>query len=505
MQANRPPRKIPAAVAAILLTLPFSRLAALDDFVLPDLVYQRLTRPDVPQPENFPDPAVNWTARLPGYRRLYPLQIMQVSGPNVPEAIGLPDKMPEVPFSGSGGGPMGSLKEENRLLPGRIPVPRQGWSAGGSADPREGLDIGAAVSIPGFGVLGTSVFTPFVQSGYRSWSGEVNWTKMGSLRTDVRIGVKDDDGITPWGTGRIDWLEGIASPDSYEVNLHSYGTSDFGFSGIAGMSQDFPVKNSLWSVIAEINAGGWASAADSADSSGGGMARGALAAAFVLPDADLNLKAGADVYFSSEAGFGGAPFIGLIWSPERVFRLFADSRVVSGYPVSVDNTLGREKLNGFLPELPVNSRYRAGIEGSSNAVDYRLETAYAGGTFAFAEETEIVTLPDRRISGSAHLDLGFEKLGLAFSGLWDISVDGQASLWESRGSLILKKISMYIEGGSRDSILSTDLPGIRGENPIMGIGFDWLIRSGWDMSLFAYAGIPWDEPSIKFSLNWRDS
>ena len=45
---------ITTVLAAILLTLPFSHLAALDDFVLPDLVYQRLSRPDVIQPENFP-------------------------------------------------------------------------------------------------------------------------------------------------------------------------------------------------------------------------------------------------------------------------------------------------------------------------------------------------------------------------------------------------------------------------------------------------------------------
>ena len=423
----------------------------------------------------------------------------------MPEAIVLPDRMPENPYPPQDSGLLAPSSEEIRMLPGRIPVPHKGWSAGVSADPREGLDIGAAVSIPRFGVLGTSFFAPFVQSGYRPLAGEVNWTKTGSLRTDVRIGVKEDDGITPWGSARIDWLEGVGAPESYEINLHSYGTSDFGFSGIAGMSQDFPVKSSLWSVITEISAGGWASAADSAANSGGGMARGALAAAFILPDADLNLKAGADIYYSSEAGLGGAPFLGLIWSPAAEFHLFSDSRVVTGYPASVDNTLGREKIDGFFPELPVNSRYRVGFEGSSNALDYRLEAAYAGGTFAIAENEKIVTIPDRRVSGSAHLDLGFEKLGLTFSGLWDISVAGQTSLWASRGSLILEKITTYIEGGSKDSILSTDLPGIRGDNPIMGIGFDWFIRSEWYMGFFAYAGIPWNEPSIKFSLNWRDS
>jgi len=500
---KRPPYSIPFLLTVSMLLLSISELSSLDEFVLPDLVFERLPRPDIAQPDSYPDPAAQWLPNLPTFRRQYPLTFSAIPPRSFSEAGDFVDVKGSFDFDEDmfpvSRNPPRALRRSG-ILP-----PLRNWSIGANVNPLELLDLGLAVLIPQFGTLGFNSILPFNHSEYRTLSAEVYWMSNGRFGADVRAGYKENLGFSPYSIGRIDWLPRSSIGDSHMLSLHLYGGS--GLSALLGTRLDFPIGNSRWAMLTEVDAGGWTSRDDDEKKSStlGAYLRAAVATRLSLPSAHWELEGGADAYYASSQEFGGMPYLRLLWSPAQAFHFFADSRIVTGYPKSVDDGMSKLRIRGFLAELPVSMRYRVGLTGSSEHLDYRMETAYSTGSFAFAEKQVIVTLPDRRLSALAELGMAFRTISLLFSGVLDYSITGESNLWECRVTLVADEASFYVSGGSMDAILSTDLLGMRGEEMRMGLGLEWVIRKQWHLGASAYAGIHWNDPSINISVNWRDS
>ena len=457
---------------------------------MPDLILYRQASPDIPQPAEFSDTSEKWGPTLPGYRRQYPLIVIYSA---------------ETPISPPGQSPAG-YSETEEITPEyfKIGVQRDPpffprWAAGGEIDPREGTDLYLRGGIPGFGLLGGRLFIPFMENGPRPWSGEINWERIGAFSTDTRVGVKKGSDIKAYGSGRFDWETGIDRPDSYYLAIHEFGLSDPGLSVIGGTDLELYFENSSWLFITEIDGGGWYSSAGY-----GAVGRAALAAGYRFPTARLTLKAGFDGGYNSNGIFSAAPYFGVLWRPKPDLSLFIDTGLETGYPAAVDDTFSREYIDGFVPELPIYSRYRLGLsrEGAGS-FDYKLEFSYGYGLFAYGFNSSVITSFDRRLFGSAAIGHSTEARRIEVSGAWDYSILGSPFLWKARMEFSWLSLSTYLTGGSDDAILGSDLPGIRGEVPILGIGLDWIISDNWIAGTFFYAAMPWARPSLKLAIDWR--
>ena len=491
MQATRPPRTAIVRRHLTILFLLTSTALTGQDFILPDLVLSRQARQDIPQPGVYSDISEKWIPELPRYRRQYPL----AAGLSPATQNTLPGRIPAGLSMQSTAIPVNM-----RIQPELIHPQFNHWTVGAKVDIREGADALMKASIPGFGVLGGIFFVPFSDTGPRPWSGEINWGRIGALSADVRAGVKDDAGFTPYGSARLNWNGGIDRPDSYSFELLAYGLSDPGLSGFGGTDIEIPLGDSEWSIITEVEGGGWYSSAGK-----NGMIRSVLAAGLRLPGSRLTLSAGADAAYSGSRGIIGAPFLSIHWYPKPDYSFFADTKLNVGFPHYVDTAFRREKLSGFVPEIPINTRYRLGfIRSGSNRIDYHLEISYGYGLFTIGTDGVITTVEDKRLYGSTGLSYNIGSHRFEISGSWDVSIQGNPDIWESKLEYSGDSTVLYIKAGSEDAILAGYLPGIRGEQPIMGIGFDWIPSESWEMGTFAYTAIPWDMPSLKFSLGWRN-
>jgi len=431
---------------------------------------------------------------LPDFRRIYPVAEVNPQLPEVLSPGEFPVGNPDVlqPVSETGAIKVSGFNE----------IPREFYRvyAGSEVDIREGVDISGAASISNAGVFGGIVFVPFESSSPRPFSGEINWNRIGRLSSDVRIGLKEDAGALPYASGRVNWNGGIGHPVTWYSDFHHYGVDNPGFSMAAGSDIDLLFSGSDWSLYSSIEGGGWY-----AREIGGGFIRSVLAGGVKWPESGVSLDFGADVAFSSSSGLTGLPFLRFNWKPLSSLSIFAGSRLISGFPASMDSVFRREKMSGFNPEIPVSSQYRIGISrGEREGFFYRLEVAYGYGRFPRGENGYITSVEDKRIYGSAGLGFNIGNQRVGFSGEWDASVEGKVSLWESRIEYSIKTMTVYLTGGSEDAILAGYFPGIRGETPIMGIGFNWDIRGHWGIETLAYTEIPWNQPSLRVSLNWRD-
>lgn len=459
------------------------------DLILPDLILFRQSRADIPQPDMYPDTAEFWDSELPSFRRQYPLLPVSFSDP---EMI-VPGKSLSV----------------ISLLYDTVPVDRSisrieaakmfpVHAAGLEADILEGIDAYYKNSLGGFGTLGGRFFIPFSESSPRPVSVEINWERNAEFFTDTRLGLQIDSNVEPYLSTRNGWEPGAERPDSYYLSLHEFGASDPGFSGFGGAELEIPFGNTNWFFVGELDGGGWYSSSDS-----GGKFRAAVAAGVRLPEQNLTLKAGFDGSYGSTLLFQGSPYLFIHWLPNPGASLYADAGLISGYPEAVDNTFSDEKLSRFVPEIPVSSRFRVGLNGKdSGASDYSLDISYGYGVFAMGRSNSVVTESDSRIGASVSLGHNFELGRIAVYGSLDYSIQGNPTIWETRLEYTRQVIALYLTGGSEDAILGSDLPGIRGEQPIMGIGLDWRVKGDWYIGTLFYAALPWDRPSIKLSIDW---
>ncbi len=493
MQAHRPPcsperkRLIPLFLlfSGIVITLPGQ------DFVLPDVILSKTLRPDIIQPGNYSDASQYWKPVLPSYRRLYP--VFEIATPAADLIIpgknpAGEDKLhPVIPEYSSG-------------LYQSIPLQYRRMSVGTDVNIREGVDTELNFIIPEFGNLGGIFFYPFPSSSPRPISGEINWSRIGMFSGDIRLGLKDAGGVEPYSLGHISWNGGILRSDSYYLDYYVYGVETSGVSIEAGSRIQYPVEDSEWVLLSVITGGGWYSPEDSS-----GFIETALAAGFSWPDVKISIKAGADVSYSGGSGFIAAPFLSFLWRPEQDFSIFAGSRLKTGFPSSVDTVFRREELKGFHPSIPVSSAYTIGLKkAAEKGLFYGLEVSYGSGSYAVAVNGYITAIEDQRVFGSASIGYGAGMNKIVLSGKWDGSFYGYPNLWEVQLEYTLTKLAFYVTGGTEDAILAGYLPGIRGEQPIMGTGFTWDFSRNWELDAFTYSEIPWNNPSLRFSLNWRN-
>jgi len=304
----------------------------------------------------------------------------------------------------------------------------------------------------------------------------------------------------PYSTGHLSWNRGMLSPDSYSLEYYVYGSGTPAAFMSGGTSVELPVRESEWTAIGTIEGGGWYS-----PDSGSGFIRTSLAAGYHRPASRLSLEAGADLAFSGNTGFTAAPYAGIQWFPASNLSIFADSRLNTRFPESLDTVFRREIVNGFIPEVPMNTRFRAGfIRNKAGGFFYELVFAWSYGLFSSAEDGYIRTLDDKRLSGNAGFGYGkgFHEFNL--TGNWDISMAGNTFLWDTEFEYSFRNLGLYISGGSEDALLGGYFPGIRGEQPIIGTGFNWTPGNNWEIDVFSYSEIPWNNPSLRLSLDWRN-
>lgn len=489
MLATRPPRTVLVRRQLIFFFLLTSALLSGQDLILPDLVVSRKSQPDISQPGMYTDPGEIWEPELPNYRRQYSLY-----------TVHSPEPVKTVP----GRNPAGrstlstALPQQSRIRTGLVHPQFSPWSAGLEADILEGSDMYLNASIPGFGNLGGIIFIPFTGDGPRPWSGEINWKRIEDFSADVRAGIKADTEITPYGTVHLDWNRGIGRPDSYYLDVYTYGFSNPGISGIGGTDLEFQLGDTNWSIFSGVEGGAWYSSGTFS-----GLIRGAIAAGVRLPDSKLSIKLGIDAAYAGD-NLSGAPYFSVTWLPERNLSLFTDIGLNTGFTEAVDTVFRREKLNEFSAEIPINVRYRVGvIRSETGLIDYRFEFSYGYGQFTVGTDSIISTVRDRRIYGSTVFGYNFGPRRIELSGSWDFSIQDYPDIWESRLEFSGDLIALYISGGTQDAILAAFLPGIRGEQPIMGLGLDWIVNENWKLGAFTYASIPWQAPSLKLTIDWR--
>jgi len=458
--------------------------------VLPDLILSKPSQSDITQPGNYLDASQYWNPILPSYRRLY-----SVSETAIPAAdLIIPGKKP--------------AGEENLhpVIPQYysglyqfIPSQYRYVKAEMEVDIREGVDAELNFVIPFFGNLGCIFFYPLPASSPRPVSGEINWSRIGMYSGDIRLGLIDNSDVNPYSTGHMSWNGGILRPDSYSLDFYAYGTEKPGVSLEAGSRFQYSFKDSEWMLFSKVTGGGWYSPEE-----GSGFIETALAAGFSWPSVKISIKAGADVFYSGVSDFGGAPFLSFQWLPERDFSIFADSHLQTGFPASVDTIFRREDLKGFHPGIPISSVFRVGLKrGAEEGLYYGLDVSYSYGTYGIALDGYITSVEDKRVFGT--LSFGYREglKRIKLSGKWDCSFNGYPNLWEVQFEYKLQKNALYISGGTEDAILAGYLPGIRGEQPIMGTGVIWTFSNNWKIDIFTYTKIPWNNPSLRFSLDWR--
>jgi len=491
MQARRPPCWSDMKRHLILLILSAGFIFNLpgEDFVLPDLILSKVNRPLVALPVDYPDSAENWDPSLPDYRRLYPLLQRTSSAPFA--AADLPVEFGTiVPIAG----PV-QITHKND-----IPAQFFRMTAGTEINIREGVDLSYGMAITESSVLTAVVSAPFNSSSPRPLAGEISWSRIGRFTGDLRLGLKDDGMAVPYSSGHLSWNGGLLSPDAYFLDYYVFGNSYPGAAMSAGTEIDLPVGESEWSFIGELEGGGWYSQSNSS-----GFVRTAVAAGYTWPVSRLSLDAGADIAFSGSTGLTAAPYLQIQWFPVPDVSIFADSRLNTKYPESLDSVFRREDLAGFIPEVPINTRFRAGfIRNIGRGFFYKLVLSYSYGLFSTAIDGYIRSVDDKRLSGNAGFgyEEGFHEVN--FTGSWDVSTEGNTFLWDTELEYSFRALGFYISGGTEDTVLGGYFPGIRGERPIIGTGVNWTPGEDWEIDVFTYTEIPWNNPSLRFSLDWRN-
>jgi len=461
------------------------------EFVLPDLILLNLSRRDISQPDDFPDVAQAWKPVLPAYRRLYPILDVFTYFPGITSPGNIP--------AGDNNSILISSDSEFSSKPFDS-VQHKHLTAHTEINIREGMDTSLKIRFPEIGDFEGILFFPFPESSPRPLSGEIFFSRSGMVSADIRLGIKNDKGVVPYSTGHLDWNGGILRPDSYYLDILTYGIQESGLSVDTGIKLDYSIGDSQWSIYTDIEGGGWYSEYNS-----NGFLRTAVAAGFRWPAKRISIKAGADVIYHGNRGLQGLPFLSIQWLPITGLSVFADSSLDIGFTDAVDTAFRRERLALFNPEIPFNSDFRVGIAHSSNAgLSYNIDVSYRYGFFSTAVDGDVLSIQDKRISGTAEIvyKYGFQKIEL--SGFWNISVEGNPYLWDVRLGYSVNTIDIYASGGTEDAILSGYLPGVRGEQPIIGTGIIWNLSEDWEIEAFTYTEIPWNNPSLRISLNWSN-
>ncbi|MCK5736650.1 MAG: hypothetical protein KAH21_09235, partial [Spirochaetaceae bacterium] len=253
MQVSRPPcwTEVKRHLLLLILFTGFIFSLTGQDFILPDLILERLIRPDISQPAVFSYAAEDWTAILPAFRRMYPVSAAE----SINAEMILPGKTPagtidskiiitDIYYS--------SNLQSDSNLPNNYRL-----STGAEVDIREGSDLFLNFNPSDKGVFGAVFFIPFPSSSPRPMSGELNWFQMDRLSADIRLGIKDDEGIVPYSLGHMSWNGGMLRPDSYFTDFHIYGIDKFGFSMDTGIEIDLDFNDTNWSLYSKIEGGGW--------------------------------------------------------------------------------------------------------------------------------------------------------------------------------------------------------------------------------------------------------
>jgi len=492
MQVSRPPcwSYMKRLLILFILSAGFIPNLPGEDFILPDLILSKNSRPFVPLPDDYRDAAGNWSPSLPSYRRLYPLNSLissaQAAPAELPAGFGI-----KVPIAESG-----QIISNND-----IPVQLFRMTAGMEVNIREGADLSFGMAMPDSSVLSSVVSVPFNSSSPRPLAGEIGWSRIGRFSGDIRLGLKDQSMAAPYSSGHLSWNGGILSPDEYFFDYYVYGNRSPGAVMSAGTSIHLPLQKSEWSLIGELEAGTWFSRI----SSNNGFIRTALAAGYTWPVSRFSLEAGADLVLSGNTGFTAAPYLGIQWFPVTDISIFADSRLNTKFPDSLDTVFRRENFVGFIPDVPLNTSVRAGfIRNTGKGFFYELVLSYGYGLFSTAIDGYIRSVDDKRLSGNAGFGYTEGVHGINLTGSWDVSVEGNTALWDAEIEYSFKGLGFYISGGTEDTLLGGYFPGIRGEQPIIGTGINWTPGNYWELEVFTYTEIPWNKPSLRVSLDWRN-
>ena len=462
-----------------------------EEFILPDMILLKPFSDDVPLPDNYPEVTDSplWQPVLPRYRRVYPFLFNDISTVEITE----PGSEPA-----GGDSPELDVSDFNYYSYSREVSPFNKFSAETEINLVEGMDTSLNMKLPGSAQIGGIFFFPFSSGSPRPLSGELNFERIAPLSVSANLGLKNEGAAIPYSIVHLDWNGGLSRPDSYSLDIHFYGIDNPGFSLNAQTAVDYSFKDSGWLLFGKIDGGGWYS-----PESFGGFVRSALAFGYGWPSSGVSLKGGADLVYSENSGFKAAPYFNVLWFPSARFSISVESGFEIGLPDAVDTVFRRENLEGYNPELPVHTNFAIALEYAAvDGIFCRVNMAYGYGLYSRALNGYVSVSEDEQISSDAGLGYKFGIHSFLLKGKLVYSLVGFPSLWDAGIEYSMKNIGFYINSGSEDAILGEDFPGIRTEQPIIGMGFNWDFLERWGLDIFAYTQIPWNNPSLRLSLNW---
>lgn len=489
MRRTRPPFSYSTAVCCVLLLMTVTGGLGARQLILPDLVLPGYMRPDILQPDEFDIPGEDWSAGRPRYRRLYPLAALEsLDVPMVPvEITGIADVSA---YSGS-------ESVEKTIPPGTEEYSR-GWYAGGSYNLREGAGITAGYQFSDVDILGVEAFLPLAISPLRPWVAGLEWQRHGMFSGEVRAGARIDGNTVPYGLADMRWDRPLGSPDSYQLYFASLGGPSGGLGGRLGVKLDFPVGTSGWSLGSDFGGSGWYGGSTESWNADLALWTGVIAA-----EGRLHLKFGLHGLIDGGMKFRLSPYLNGVWRPRNDMTVFVDgSWRFEGVP---SDTLVYEAISSFDSEVPAHAIWNLGMTaGREGRFLSSLNAKVGYGRYAHGNSDDIIVEDDIQSGVHARMEIP--------PGLGIINIIGDLDYFFTSGLLIwsaeigwkVEEVSVFFRSGTEDAILGGGLPGIRSEMPIIGLGTDWLPGEKWEIGVFAYAGMPWYEPSLALYVNWRN-
>jgi len=460
---------------------------------LPDLIIIREAEPDIPLPNQFPDFAENWNPTLPKYRRQYKIPIEGfLEAPKSP-----PDNLPL-------GTTVNIVVSPSELLenPAQAEFLKPGiWDVSLASDIRQGADFTVNRISERLGRIGGKGFIPFLEANPRPWSGEISWERDGLFLHSIKIGAKKGSIIVPYFVLSSHWVRGINQPDDYFLELYHFGSSTYRLSILGGMDLSFRIKEGKWSIITKIEGG-----ISHKNSDTEGSLRVVSAVGLDFFNYGLRNEIGVDIACDYSKTVRVMPFLGFKWLLYEDTSLYANAEISMRYPDNLGKVFFRERVKSFEAQIPIQSKYRFGIARIGEKLfSYLFEIAYAEGIFCEMENGIIMSRDDRRVQGLTSIAYNLGSRLIKLSGRFGLSLLAFTDVWEGRVELVDEKLSYYIFSGSQDAILAEFFDGFRGKEVIIGLGLDWGIGENWEAGATAYAGIPWDKPSLTLVFTWRST
>ena len=488
MRATRPPCRFSAVGCLVLICLTAVHGLSGQDLILPDLVLPASLRPDIPQPDDYPAVSGNWRPQPARSRRIYTFAASEHES-EAPVFVEFGGKLTADP-------PV-SVPSRDFPGPGRPYNPGDRWTSSAEWDLREGLILSGGAYADTADFLGAVVSMPAGIDPELPWSVGMLLERRGRFSGTTEGGLKFSRTNRPYGTASLSWEPG---PDSGMVlagDVDGLGGENGGVSLKAELGGEIrPGERTVW-FGSSSEAGGWYN-----DRQGWGwFAAPSLWLKGRVFHPSLSIAAGVQGIFSSERRLSAVPYLDILWKHRSGWTLHGESGVETGWDSG--DVLAREDVSAFNAEIPLVSRYSLGI-GQYRRDVYRgeLKAGFSHGTFAHIADGQVMVVESLSWSVDSRQEIRIGEGDLMIFGSYQSYLESLGDVWDALLGYKFEYARFYGRAGSGDAILGDRRPGLRGTEPIIGLGADFYGAGSWQAGLFASVRVPWESASVSLYMNW---